>query len=232
MKVAMSIFTVVAVAVIAAFVHGLGVPYVLPVAMWLLAVLTWVTVGQRIVHVRRQLRVAVPEEVRAAKRINAEGERIIEKAQEEALAAAVTKLSRSLPRMPAGPVAFTNVRLYDADASRFLNDQTVVVEKGVLKSYLCNHYAAKKLGLASTGSADGGGVGPANFYLEPGEGALAPADIVWTVPSLMASFKIARIGDPVGALRQEILCQAHTKLGCFLDGAADAGAMVRIAGEL
>ncbi|HEX9044052.1 MAG TPA: hypothetical protein VF802_03410 [Candidatus Limnocylindrales bacterium] len=31
-----------------------------------------------------QLRVAVPEEVRAAKRINAEGERIIDKAQEEA----------------------------------------------------------------------------------------------------------------------------------------------------
>lgn len=31
-----------------------------------------------------QLRVAVPEEVRAAKRINQEGERIIEKAQEEA----------------------------------------------------------------------------------------------------------------------------------------------------
>jgi hypothetical protein len=30
-----------------------------------------------------QLRVAVPEEVRAAKRINSEGERIIEKAQEE-----------------------------------------------------------------------------------------------------------------------------------------------------
>ena len=31
-----------------------------------------------------ELRVAVPEEVRAAKRINAEGERIMEKAQEEA----------------------------------------------------------------------------------------------------------------------------------------------------
>ena len=31
-----------------------------------------------------ELRVAVPEEVRAAKRINAEGERIIEKAQDEA----------------------------------------------------------------------------------------------------------------------------------------------------
>ena len=31
-----------------------------------------------------ELRVAVPEEVRAAKRINSEGERIIEKAQDEA----------------------------------------------------------------------------------------------------------------------------------------------------
>lgn len=31
-----------------------------------------------------ELRVAIPEEIRAAKRINAEGERIIEKAQEEA----------------------------------------------------------------------------------------------------------------------------------------------------
>ena len=33
-----------------------------------------------------QLRVAIPEEVRAAKRINSEGERIIEKAEEEASA--------------------------------------------------------------------------------------------------------------------------------------------------
>ena len=56
--------------------------------------------------------------------------------------------------------------------------RTVVVEKGVLKSYLCNYYAARKLGLSSTGSADGGGVGPANFYLEPGLGAVAAADIV------------------------------------------------------
>jgi len=48
--------------------------------------------------------------------------------------------------------------------------RTVVVEKGVLRSYLCNHYAARKLGLRSTGSADGGGVGPANFFLEKGAG--------------------------------------------------------------
>jgi PmbA protein len=46
--------------------------------------------------------------------------------------------------------------------------RTVVVEKGVLQSYLCNHYAARKLGLASTGSADGGGVTPSNFFLENG----------------------------------------------------------------
>lgn len=56
--------------------------------------------------------------------------------------------------------------------------RTVVVEKGVLRSYLCNYYAARKLGLRSTGSADGGGVAPANFYLEPGPGASPAADII------------------------------------------------------
>ena len=56
--------------------------------------------------------------------------------------------------------------------------RTVVVDKGVLRSYLCNYYSARKLGLESTGSADGGGVGPGNFYLEPGPGALSPRDII------------------------------------------------------
>jgi len=56
--------------------------------------------------------------------------------------------------------------------------RTVVVEKGLLKSYLCNYYAARKLGLQSTGSADGSGVGPANFYLQPGAQAMPAADIV------------------------------------------------------
>ena len=60
--------------------------------------------------------------------------------------------------------------------------RTMVVEKGVLKSYLCNHYAARKLGLASTGSADGSGVGPGNFYLEPGPDAKAPEDIIAGTP--------------------------------------------------
>ena len=56
--------------------------------------------------------------------------------------------------------------------------RTVVIDKGVLKSYLCNYYAARKLGLESTGSADGSGVGPANFYWEPGPGAQRAEDII------------------------------------------------------
>ena len=54
--------------------------------------------------------------------------------------------------------------------------RTVVIERGVLKNYLCNHYAARKLGLKSTGNADGNGVGPNSFYLEPG--TVSPKDIV------------------------------------------------------
>jgi PmbA protein len=51
--------------------------------------------------------------------------------------------------------------------------RTVVVERGVLKSYLLNTYTAKKLGLATTGNAARGlagtpGIGAGNFYLEPG----------------------------------------------------------------
>ncbi len=46
--------------------------------------------------------------------------------------------------------------------------RTVVIENGVLKNYLCNTYAGRKLNLPSTGNADGAGVGPNNFYLAPG----------------------------------------------------------------
>jgi CDP-diacylglycerol--glycerol-3-phosphate 3-phosphatidyltransferase len=44
------------VALVAAFVAGLGVPYILPIGMWLLAVASAVTVVQRVVHVYRQTR--------------------------------------------------------------------------------------------------------------------------------------------------------------------------------
>ena len=52
--------------------------------------------------------------------------------------------------------------------------RTVVIENGVLKSYLLNTYSARKLGLKSTGNASRGvtgnaGIGHGNFYLERGE---------------------------------------------------------------
>jgi PmbA protein len=51
--------------------------------------------------------------------------------------------------------------------------RTVVIERGVLKSYLLNAYTARKLGLKTTGNASRGlagaaGVGPGNFYIEAG----------------------------------------------------------------
>ena len=56
----------------------------------------------------------------------------IEEAQARAMAAQAPGLARSLIKDPAGPVAFTGVRLFDADTPRFLADQTVVVDKGVI----------------------------------------------------------------------------------------------------
>src|SRR5207245_9824032 len=51
--------------------------------------------------------------------------------------------------------------------------KNVVVERGVLKSYLLDTYAARKLGLASTGNAarsvgEASSVGATNLYLAPG----------------------------------------------------------------
>ena len=52
--------------------------------------------------------------------------------------------------------------------------RTVIVERGVLKSYVMNTYTARKLGLRSTGNASRGlagnpGIGAGNFYLEAGD---------------------------------------------------------------
>jgi len=56
----------------------------------------------------------------------------IEEAQARALAAQAPGLAKSLATVPPGPVAFTGVRLFDADATRFVPDQTVVVDKGAI----------------------------------------------------------------------------------------------------
>ena len=52
--------------------------------------------------------------------------------------------------------------------------RTVVVENGMLKSYLLNTYTAKKLGLQTTGNASRGlagtpGIGLGNYFLQPGK---------------------------------------------------------------
>ena len=51
--------------------------------------------------------------------------------------------------------------------------RTVVIDKGILTSYLLNTYTAKKLGFQTTGNASRGlagtpGIGPGNYFLQPG----------------------------------------------------------------
>jgi PmbA protein len=62
--------------------------------------------------------------------------------------------------------------------------RTVVIERGVLKSYLLNTYAARKLGLRTTGNAARGltgnaGIGHGNFFLE--KGVQTPEEIIGSI---------------------------------------------------
>ena len=62
--------------------------------------------------------------------------------------------------------------------------RTVLVDRGVLSSYLLDTYSARRLGLTATGHAareDGGGVtvGYTNLYLEPG--SRTPEEIIRSV---------------------------------------------------
>jgi PmbA protein len=64
--------------------------------------------------------------------------------------------------------------------------RTVVVEAGVLRTYLMNTYSARKLGLRSTHNASRGlagtpGIGCGNLYLEPG--TLTPEEILAAIPA-------------------------------------------------
>jgi len=59
--------------------------------------------------------------------------------------------------------------------------RTLVIENGVLKSYLMNTYTAKKLGLETTANASRGlagtpGIGPGNYFLQPG--SKTPQEII------------------------------------------------------
>lgn len=64
--------------------------------------------------------------------------------------------------------------------------RTVVIERGVLKNYLLNSYAARKLGMKTTGNASRGltgnaGIGHGNFFLE--RGVLTPEKIIAGIPN-------------------------------------------------
>ena len=64
--------------------------------------------------------------------------------------------------------------------------RTVVIEKGVLKSYLLNCYAARKLGMKTTGNASRGlagnaGIGHGNFFLE--KGVESPEQMLASIPN-------------------------------------------------
>jgi PmbA protein len=70
------------------------------------------------------------------------------------------------------------------DGEGLATGKTVVVERGILKTYLLDTYAARKLNLASTGNAsrsvgEAPSAGATNFYLVPG--AISPEEIVRSV---------------------------------------------------
>ena len=62
------------------------------------------------------------------------------------------------------------------DAEGVPTQTTKVIEAGVLKNFLCDTYAGRKLGLVSTGNAEPEGIGPNNFYLE--RGRVTPEEII------------------------------------------------------
>jgi PmbA protein len=71
------------------------------------------------------------------------------------------------------------------DAEGVPTRRTVVIENGVLKSYLMNTYTAKKLGLKTTANASRGlagtpGIGPGNYFLQPG--SKTPKEIIAEIP--------------------------------------------------
>ena len=71
------------------------------------------------------------------------------------------------------------------DAEGVPTRRTVVIENGVLKSYLLNSYTGRKLGMPTTGNAARGlagtpGIGAGNFFLQPGE--TSPEQLIADVP--------------------------------------------------
>jgi PmbA protein len=93
-------------------------------------------------------------------------------------AAALTIVDDNAMLLPTGAGGFGSSP-FDGEGLPSL--RTVVVENGVLQTYLLNTYSARKLGLKSTHNASRGlagtpGIGCGNLYLEPGQ--LTPEEII------------------------------------------------------
>ena len=86
-------------------------------------------------------------------------------------ASALTIVDDNILLLPTGAGGFGTSPF---DGEGLPSQRTLVVEKGVLRSYLLNTYTARKLGLKSTHNAARGlagapGVGCGNLFLEPGK---------------------------------------------------------------
>ncbi len=58
------------------------------------------------------------------------------------------------------------------DAEGVPTRTTTVIERGMFRTFLADTYNGRRIGIASTGNASGGGVGANNFFLQPGSGTL------------------------------------------------------------
>ncbi|MGD0547988.1 MAG: TldD/PmbA family protein [Terracidiphilus sp.] len=102
---------------------------------------------------------------------------------EQIAASTITLIDDNLMLLPTGMGGFGTSPF---DGEGLPSRRTVVVEKGVLRSYLLNTYTARKLGMKSTHNASRGlagapGIGCGNLYLEPG--ALTPEQIIAELPT-------------------------------------------------
>ena len=75
--------------------------------------------------------------------------------------------------------------------------RTMVIENGVLKSYLLNTYTARKLGMKTTGNASRGlagtpGIGSGNFYLQKGD--RTPQQIIGDIKQGLYVFQFLGFG--------------------------------------
>jgi PmbA protein len=98
-------------------------------------------------------------------------------------ASSLTIVDDNLMLLPSGAGGFGTSPF---DGEGLPSRRTVVVENGVLRNYLLNSYAARKLGLQSTHNASRGlagtpGIGCGNLYLEPG--TLTAEQIIADIPA-------------------------------------------------